>query len=143
MVGGSAAQVERYRDLAFRHGLEGHCQFTGQLPQHQVRSLLEHAAVLTSPRVEGTNTPLKIYEQLASGIPLVATRIPAHTQVLDDAVCFLVDPDAESLGLGILAALSDEERSRRVVGAALQLYECKYSRQVYTDKMRRLLASIV
>ena len=38
------------------------------------------------------NTPLKIYEQLASGLPLVATRIPSHTQVLTEDVCILVEP---------------------------------------------------
>ena len=51
------------------------------------------AQVLVSARIHGTNTPLKIYEQLASGRPLVATRIWSHTQVLSESVCFLADPD--------------------------------------------------
>ena len=100
------------------------------------------ADVLVSPRVEGNNTPLKIYEQLASGIPLVATRILSHTQVLDEEVCVLVDPDAESMGRGLTAALTDQARRRKVVRSAQRLYERKYSRRVYTDKMRRLFEVI-
>jgi glycosyltransferase involved in cell wall biosynthesis len=142
MIGGSRDQVEYYRDLAYRAGLEGHCQFTGRLPQAQVKRLLKDAAVLTSPRVEGTNTPLKIYEQLASGIPLVATRILSHTQVLDEEVCVLVEPDAESMGRGLIAALTDQDRRRKVVQSAQKLFERKYSRRAYTDKMRRLFEVI-
>ena len=61
--------------------------------------------MLVSPRVHGTNTPLKVYEHLASGKPLVATRIWSHTQVLDDSVCFLVEPEPDSMAKGLLRAL--------------------------------------
>ena len=36
-----------------------------------------------SPRSRGTNTPLKIYQYLRSGKPIVATRLLTHTQVLE------------------------------------------------------------
>ena len=90
-------------------------------------------------RKNGTNTPLKIYEQLASGCPLVATRIRSHTQVLDDEVCFLVDPDPDSMAQGILTALTDTGKSAKVVTNAKHLYEKQYSRSSYKRKMRRLL----
>jgi glycosyltransferase involved in cell wall biosynthesis len=104
-----------------------------------VNRYLTSASVLTSPRTQGTNTPLKIYQQLASGKPLVATRIYAHTQVLSDDVCFLVEPDAEAVGEGILRALTDEQVRKHVVSQAKALYETKYSRRAYTQKMSRLL----
>jgi glycosyltransferase involved in cell wall biosynthesis len=142
LLGGSPEQVEAQRRLAAECGLDGHCRLTGRVSQAQVKRYLLHADVLTSPRTEGTNTPLKIYEQLASGIPLVATRVLSHTQVLTDEVCFLVDPTPESLADGIVAALTDEQRRRAVVARARALYESDYSRSVYEDKLRRLLALI-
>ena len=96
--------------------------------------------MLTSPRSSGTNTPLKVYEQLASGIPLVATRIRSHTQVLTDDVCFLVDPTPEAIAQGIVEALSNEERRKQVTSRAAELYETKYSRHAYERKMQQLLA---
>ena len=93
----------------------------------------------TSPRIAGSNTPLKIYEQLASGVPLVATRIPSHTQVVDDRVCFLVEPSERAMAEGLEAALTDTARRERVVAAARELYRQRYSREAYEQKMRSML----
>jgi glycosyltransferase involved in cell wall biosynthesis len=139
LLGGTPAQVEEKRALVQRLGLEEHSLLPGSVPKAVVHDVQRRAEVLLSPRSEGTNTPLKIYEQLASGIPLVATRIPSHTQVLSDAVCFLVEPEPDSMAQGILAALGDAERREAVVRGALALYQEKYSRSVYVAKMKRLL----
>jgi len=139
MIGGSPNQVDRYRGLAVQLGIEDHCLFTGILDQSTTRRLLQRAQVLTSPRSEGTNTPLKVYEQLASGQPLVATRVPSHTQILSDEVCFMADPDPESLAEAILEALENPTRSARTVKAAQRLYEEAYSRSAYEQKMKQLL----
>jgi glycosyltransferase involved in cell wall biosynthesis len=140
LVGGTPGQVDRYRALAHASGLNGECVFTGRVPQNTARCLAQRATVLTSPRVSGSNTPLKVYEQLASGIPLVATRIRSHTQVLDDEVCFLVDPTVEGIAEGICRALEDSSRREAVTSRALELYDTRYARPVYEEKMRSLLA---
>jgi len=119
--------------------LDGDVLFTGQLPQSLAQRYVRQAAVLTSPRTEGTNTPLKVYEQLASGIPLVATRILSHTQVLSDDVCVLVDPTPESMANGICEALNDQERRQAVVSNARALYDERYSRPAYFKKIQDLL----
>jgi glycosyltransferase involved in cell wall biosynthesis len=95
--------------------------------------------VLVSPRLHGTNTPLKVYEQLASGKPLVATRIWSHTQVLNESVCIMVEPDAESMAQGLLRAINDPEYSRQVASRAQALYQREYARPSYERKIRRLL----
>ena len=139
LVGGTPAQVAQYRAVADTLGLYGSVRFTGRVTPATARTLSRHATVLTSPRVKGTNTPLKISEQLASGIPLVATRIHSHTQVLGDDVCFLVEPTASAMAEGILEAITDSTRREAVIRKALALYESRYSRHVYKEKMRRLL----
>ena len=139
VVGGTAEQVARYSALAKEHGVADHCRFTGRVPQALARRYTSMASVLVSPRSAGTNTPLKVYEQLASGVPLVATRIYSHTQVLDDEVAFLVEPDASGMAEGILQALtSGSERERRGTNAKGR-YERDYSRPAYVAKMRRLM----
>ncbi len=100
------------------------------------------ANVLLSPRSDGTNTPLKVYEQLASGTPLVATNITSHTQVLTDDVCFLVDLDPQDMARGILDALRHEEEGQRRVANAQRLYQEAYSRDVYKRKLQQLLELI-
>jgi glycosyltransferase involved in cell wall biosynthesis len=142
MVGGTPRQVETHRVLARELGIESEVEFTGRVEQPAAKAHTRMAAVLVSPRRKGTNTPLKVYEQLASGIPMVATRIRSHTQVLEDDVCFLVDPDPESMAAGILAALNDSARRERIVKNARALYERHYSRRAYIEKLRLLLETL-
>jgi glycosyltransferase involved in cell wall biosynthesis len=139
IVGGSEQQVKQYRETASTNGVASRCLFTGAVPPEVARSCNRLATVLVSPRLTGMNTPLKIYEQIASGIPLVATNIYAHTQVLDSNTAFLVEPSADDLARGILEALSVDSERRKRAGNARILYEQKYSRSVYVGKMRQLL----
>ena len=142
VVGGNNDQVAYYRGMSASHGLQEKCLFTGRVPQPEAKYFLGMASVLVSPRSEGTNTPLKIYEYLASGIPIVATDIQSHTQILDDGVSFLVKPDGPSMARGIIASLEDKERRNRTIANARRLFDEKYSRQVYESKIRRLMELI-
>jgi glycosyltransferase involved in cell wall biosynthesis len=140
LAGGSPAQVEAHRAIAKRAGLgEDNILFVGSVPRAVAQELTAKADLLLSPRKHGTNTPLKVYEQLASGVPLVATRIHSHTQVLSDDVCFLADPNPESMGATILEALNDDERRHSVTANAQRLYEERYSRPRYVERMQQML----
>jgi glycosyltransferase involved in cell wall biosynthesis len=142
LIGGTPAQVEAMRALADRSGIGEHTLVLGRMPQALAARYAARASVLVSPRSHGINTPLKIYEQLASGIPLVATNILSHTQVLDDKVALLVDPDAPSMAAGLVRALTDDALRARLSANARQLYRTAYSRPVYEGKMRAMLAAL-
>jgi glycosyltransferase involved in cell wall biosynthesis len=143
LVGGTEEQVARKRELVTRRGLQDICVLTGAVPKSLALRYTASAAILVSPRVDGTNTPLKIYEQLASGKPLVATRIWSHTQVLDDSTSYLVDPEPQSMADGLLAALSDLGRTDERARNARSLYERAYARPVYEGKVRHLLQIVL
>lgn len=139
IVGGSAQQVARFSAMAQEQGIADQCTFTGRVSQNLAKHYNRVATVIVSPRSAGTNTPLKVYEQLTSGVPLVATRIYSHTQVLDDSVAFLVEPNPDEMARGVITALTAEEEVARKVASAKRLYKEKYSRNAYEAKMRRLL----
>jgi glycosyltransferase involved in cell wall biosynthesis len=142
LAGGTDEQVAQMRALAESLGLDDACVFTGRVSKTEALRLTRHAQVLVSPRVHGTNTPLKIYEQLASGRPLVATRIWSHTQVLDDSVCFLAEPEPEAMAAGLLRALEEPEVAAARARRARALYERDYARPIYEEKIGRLLAIV-
>jgi glycosyltransferase involved in cell wall biosynthesis len=139
MIGGEASQIEELEALTRRVGLAGHALFTGFLDFGSTASLLERADILVSPRRAGSNTPLKIYQMMASGKPVVATRIAPHTEVLDDSTAFLADPVPESFAAGLLAAATELEEARRRAAAAQERYESRYSPASYKRKMQDLL----
>ena len=139
IAGGTNQQVECYRGIADNLGLGDRVVFTGWVSHDQAKQYIGQAHVLVSPRSTGINTPLKIYEQLASGVPMVATNILSHTQVLDESVCFLCDPEPAAFGRALLRAISDKDARKMVVEGARRRYAEVYSRPVYVTKMRRVL----
>jgi glycosyltransferase involved in cell wall biosynthesis len=142
IVGGQPHQVAKLAARAAGLGLTDACQLTGQVAKPNVARYVQVAQVLVSPRLTGTNTPLKIYELLASGRPLVATRIWSHTQVLDDSVCRLVEPDPRSLANGLVEALTYPEHAAHWARNACELYRHRYARHVYEEKIDTLMRMV-
>jgi glycosyltransferase involved in cell wall biosynthesis len=123
-------------------GIAGAVVFVGQRAAEEIPLFLDAADVLVSPRSTGTNTPLKIYQYLRSGRPIVATRLLTHTQVLNDEVAILTDPTAEAFAAGIEAALSDRDRARAVGDRARELADTKYSYEAYLTRTRQACAHL-
>jgi glycosyltransferase involved in cell wall biosynthesis len=142
LAGGRPAQIAIAREQAQKAGIAGATIFAGQRPAEEVPLFLDAADVLVSPRSTGTNTPLKIYQYLRSGRPIVATRLLTHTQVLDDNVSILTAPTAEAFAEGILSALADPVLARGVGDRARQLAETKYSYDAYLSRTREAVAHL-
>ena len=140
LAGGRPDQVDQARSVVQRMGLAGHVIFAGQRPAEEIPAYLDAADVLVSPRSTGTNTPLKIYQYLRSGRPIVATRLLTHTQVLSDDVAVLTEATAEGLADGIVRTLHDREQGRAIGERARMLAETKYSYEAYLDRSRRACA---
>jgi glycosyltransferase involved in cell wall biosynthesis len=140
LVGGRPDQIEAARIEARKAGIEPSLVFAGQRPADEIPSFLDAADVLVSPRSTGTNTPLKIYQYLRAGRPIVATRLLTHTQVLDDEVAILTPATPEGLAEGIVVALSNPERARAVGDRARLLAETKYSYEAYLNRTRQACA---
>jgi glycosyltransferase involved in cell wall biosynthesis len=135
LVGGHTEQVEYYNRKVKDKGLESVFIFTGQVPPQEVNSYIRCADALVSPRIRGTNTPLKIYAYLRSGVPIVATRLWTHTQVLDDRVAILTDADPESFGRGIVKALTDLRSAGAIRRNAKALAGERYGYPAYLEKL--------
>lgn len=140
LAGGRIDQIAAARAQVEQAGLGQTIIFAGQRPAEEIPLFLDAANVLVSPRSTGTNTPLKIYQYLRSGRPIVATRLLTHTQVLNDDVAILTMATPEGFAAGILAALTDPERARAVGDGARELAETKYSYEAYLSRTRQACA---
>ncbi|MGE0455626.1 MAG: glycosyltransferase [Vicinamibacteria bacterium] len=141
-MGGEPHEIEALRLRAAALGAAERCVFAGKRPPSELPAFLALADVLVSPRVKGENTPFKIYSYLASGRPLVATRLPTHTQVLDDSVAFLVEPTAEALAGGVSAALADPAEAGRRAARARDLLQREYSEARHLEKVKAAYAYV-
>jgi glycosyltransferase involved in cell wall biosynthesis len=140
-MGGDTDAVAAIRAQVAAAGAAARCIFTGTRPPTELPAFLALADVLVSPRIHGANTPFKVYSYMASGKPLVATRIPTHTQLLDDTLAILVTPDAEAVAAGIRQALTDPQARKRAQHAR-ELLEREYSPRRFREKVARAYAGI-
>jgi len=138
IVGGVKAEHDAARAAAEKLGAAGRIAFIEKVAPQKVPLYVAASDVLVSPRVSGTNTPLKIYSFLKAGKPLVATRLWTHTQVLDDAESILADPDPESFAAGLTLALESEEAQARAREAKRRA-DRDYTYPRYLEKIREAL----
>jgi glycosyltransferase involved in cell wall biosynthesis len=135
LMGGQPAEVSALRERVRRQGTGERVFFSGTRPPAELPVFLALADVLCSPRVKGENTPFKVYTYLASGKPIVATRIATHTQVLDDAVAVLVEPTVAGLAEGLRHALERPDDARARADRGLALVEREFSVRRYREKV--------
>ena len=140
LAGGRPDQVSAAKTDAARAGLGEAVIFAGQRPAEEIPLFLDAADVLVSPRSTGTNTPLKIYQYLRSGRPIVATRLLTHTQVLDDQVSILTPATPEGFAAGILSVIEHPTHGRAIGERARRLAETKYSYEAYLSRTREAFA---
>jgi glycosyltransferase involved in cell wall biosynthesis len=138
LLGGSPAERAELETKAAGLGVADRVVVLDRVAPTRVPLFVKAADVLVSPRMTGTNTPLKIYSFLKSGKPLVATRLYTHTQVLDDTISVLVEATPEAMAAGLDFALTDPEAGRRAAAAAA-LAEREYTFAAYRDRIVRCL----
>ena len=117
-------------------------------PRSAMPVYLAMADVLVSPRAFGGNLPLKIFDYLAAGRPIVATDISTHRSVLTQDTAVLVQPTSAALAEGIVSILRGPTRGRELGEAARQyaFEHLGWSRfvrtvgEIYDDVHRRVPA---
>jgi glycosyltransferase involved in cell wall biosynthesis len=121
-VVGEGPEGPRLLEDLSRRGLSGAAELTGAVPPGDVPGLLAgmDAAVAPYPRLKRFYfSPLKVYEYMASGLPVVASRVGQLDGLIDDRVNGLLCPPGDATALAAeLEELRGDAGLRRRLGAA-------------------------
>lgn len=147
IVGGEDRQVSHYKELCRQLEIESNVCFTGPQPASDMGSYMSMASVLISPRLHGSNTPLKIYTYMAAAKPIVATSIVSHTQVLSNESAYLAAPTVDEFSLALCAALETNSAAvtarQNRTAAALKLIESRYNRRIFAEAIADLYSELI
>jgi glycosyltransferase involved in cell wall biosynthesis len=135
IIGGDAHGVDKYQTKSRHMGIDKKVHFLGSKPVELLPSFLSEADILVSARTKGNNTPMKIYPYLLSGKPVLATKLPTHTQILDSKVAMLADPFPGPFSEAMLRLIGDEETRKSLGLAAKRLAEEQFSYAVFRTKL--------
>ncbi|WP_426991331.1 glycosyltransferase family 4 protein [Methylomonas sp. CM2] len=131
-VGGKDGECAVWRDYYRDRGLSN-VHFVPHRPAETIREyqvaadLLFYMTTRHSP-IYWCTSPLKLFEYMASGTPILGARIGSIGEVFDDSVGFCFDPE-QSAGIeaGFAAFLSDPAAAARRAANALSAAEQRYS----------------
>jgi glycosyltransferase involved in cell wall biosynthesis len=127
IIGGRPPKIAQYRKRARGLGIEARVHLIGPRPVDQLGSYLRQADLLISPRIRGTNTPMKVYSYLDSGVPVVATALPTHSQLMTENEGALVPPEPLAMAAALGALIDDPEKRRRLASNARALIRSEHS----------------
>jgi glycosyltransferase involved in cell wall biosynthesis len=127
ILGGLAGEADlaRVRALVEARGLAGRTEMPGTLPQAGVAAELARAAVVVVPflrtaMTERHTSPLKAFEAMAAGRPIVASDLPSSREFLRHGRDALLVPpgDAPGLAAAIARLLADGALAERLARSA-------------------------
>ncbi|MDB9340071.1 MULTISPECIES: glycosyltransferase family 4 protein [Cyanophyceae] len=101
IVGDGPERENLEAELAAK-GLDAHTQFTGAVSPEQVPQLLAKMDVAVAPYAAQSDfyfSPLKVYEYMAAGLPVVVSRIGQLADLIDSGVNGILCPPGDAIAL--------------------------------------------
>lgn len=146
-VAGDGPVRDDLRRLAAELGVTGRVRWLGQLPHADVPRLLAAADVALAPYPELPGfgfSPLKLYEYLGAGVPVVASDIGQIRTALDFGRWgSLVAPgDPAALAAGVSAVLADPATARTRAEAARAMALREHSWRARATRITALLTDM-
>jgi glycosyltransferase involved in cell wall biosynthesis len=120
-------------EQAAEAGLQSQVKFHGQCPREAVAGLLQQAKVLVAPSVPSSDgrregIPVVLMEAMASGVPVVASRLSGIPELVQHEICGLLAPprDVDALADAIFDVHQNPAQAARRAEAARQRVECEF-----------------
>lgn len=142
-VGGHEDDIKKYVDRikGFKNVL-----FLGHKLKKDIPFYLKSADILLLPNVpisvesESYTSPLKMFEYMASGVPIIASDLPSIREVLNENNSLLVEAgNAQSIVIGVKNLLSNIGLSNRIVSQSREDVK-KYTWDAYAKKILDFIA---
>ena len=135
IIGGSPEQIAARQAEMAAAGCAGRVHFPGQIHPDELPHTLAAADILLSPRIAGTNTPLKLLDYLKAGRAIVACDNPANRLIVDDSNACLVAPAPEAFAAGLAALAADTPLRERLGAAGHRLYLSTYNYHQFKQRL--------
>ena len=140
VVGGTQKDIEKYKRIIKDENINN-LFFVGHQQQKNTPYYLKSADVLLLPNVATSEesvkftSPIKMFEYMASGNPIIASDLPSIKEVLNEKNSVLVEAgNASSLLIGVNRVLEDNNFAEKIASRAKEDAQ-KYTWDIYAQKI--------
>jgi len=141
VVAGAGRELVRLQELARQLGVAARVHWQGPVPS-VARWFRAFDAFCLSSRTEGT--PMVLFEAMAAGVPVVATRVGGVPDVVSEEEAILVpSEDPAALAQGIRSVLHDPDAAAARSARALDRLHRKFSLVPWLKRHETLYHSLV
>jgi glycosyltransferase involved in cell wall biosynthesis len=144
LVGGRQTEIKELRNQARRLGVRPEEMVTpGQVSQRAAAIYASAADVLVIPdTVTGlTASPLKLFEYMALGKPIVVKDMPALREIINDRAALFFEPGDAGALAAALARVRDDAKLRETMGCAAREQSLTYTYEARASKIAEVVAS--
>jgi len=126
LIVGNGRAKEELQSAILNRGLKDSIHFTGAVDSEKIPGLLASMDVAVAPYPALANfyfSPLKVYEYMAAGRAVVASRIGSLAELIEDGMNGLLSPpgDVDALAAAILRLKADAALRQRIGAAARKM----------------------
>jgi len=116
LIVGGGEGLSELKDAVEKRGMPGVFGFPGAVPHNRIPLMLAVSDVCVAPFVRGrAASPMKIYEYMASGKPVIASRITGLEFIEEKKLGILVTPeDPAELAIAVVHVLKAPEEAKEM-----------------------------
>jgi len=147
---GDGEQEPLLRQKVREYKLEQEIKFTGRVTYEQVVYYINACDIAIAPFTKERNSiigvsPLKVYEYLACGRPVIVSRVDGVKEVIEEGKCgYLFEPgDAEELARRIIQSYQERDALQEMGLRGRRLVENKYSWRMTAKRIVKVLNEII
>jgi glycosyltransferase involved in cell wall biosynthesis len=141
-VGATEREIETWSKRV-SEPLREHVRIVPRQPRERIATYLQLADFLALPRGNTDNVPLKLFDYMASGKPIIATRSAAYGPLLDPSRAFLCEPDVQSLADAINHACNSPEEAKAIAIRSVQYATRQFSWGRFVDFVRNTYSASI
>lgn len=112
-------------------------------PSHEIPLYLALSDCLVSPRRATDNVPLKVFDYMGSGRPIIATKGRAHEPLLTTERAILCDGNADALAAAILYAAANPSKTGELAQAAGEYARRHFGWRPFVDFIRTTYGAVI
>ncbi|MCK5359110.1 MAG: glycosyltransferase, partial [Gammaproteobacteria bacterium] len=109
----------------------------------RISSFLSLAYIAISPRKDYANLPLKIFDYLQHGLPMIVTDIPTHRQLLDESISQFVGSTPTEMAAGILELLSNPQHVEQLKTNSLKYATKHLTFKSFQERLTKIVQTTI